>query len=301
MTTTVKIILPGVAARSIAIESKGQSGRRQVLAFTFRRMDEDIRGYYELGLERDRLTQGYSRIEFERTKELLTRVLPAPPARVLDVGGGPGAYAAWLAGQGFDVRLVDAMPLHVEQATELAGGRFSAVVGDARSLEESDGSWDAVLLLGPLYHLLEREERLAALREARRVLRPGGVLAAAAISRFASLLDGFLRGLLDEAGWAVVEADLERGEHRPVGRRVELFTTAYFHRPDELQGEVEDAGFVLDALFGVEGPGWSRPDSPVDEHVFETLLRMARAVEQEPAIIGASAHLLAVAHRAQAG
>jgi hypothetical protein len=107
--------------------------------------------------------------------------------------------------------------------------------------------------------------------------------------------------LLDEVGWAVVESDLERGEHRPVGRQVELFTTAYFHRPDELQGEIEDAGFVVDALFGVEGPGWSRPDVPLDEQVFETLLRMARVVEQEPAIIGASAHLLVLAHLGQAG
>ena len=199
------------------------------------------------------------------------------------------------------MRLVDAMPLHVEQATELAAGRFSAVVGDARKLDEAHASWDAVLLLGPLYHLLEREQRLAALREARRVLRPGGVLAAAAISRFASLLVGFLRDLLDERGWAVVEADLAYGEHRPVGRRVELFTTAYFHRPDELLGEVEDAGFVVNGLFGVEGPGWTRPDAPVDDETFATVLRMARAVEQEPAIIGASAHLLVVARAPEVG
>ena len=282
--------MPVVAARAITVEGNRQFGRRQVI-------DEDIRSYYELGLERDRLTQGYSRIEFERTKELLSRFLPAPPARVLDVGGGPGAYAAWLAGRGYDVRLVDAMPLHVEQATELAAGRFSATVGDARGLREADASWDAVLLLGPLYHLLERDERIAALREARRVLRPRGMLAAAGISRFASLLDGFLRGLLDDAGWAIVEADLAHGEHRPVGRTVELFTTAYFHRPDELRGEVEEAGFVVDALFGVEGPAWSRPDAAVDEQTFVTMLRMARAVEQEPAIVGASAHLLVVARR----
>lgn len=286
--------MPVVAAR--AITTRVNHNPDGIKVFYLSTVDEDIRSYYELGLERDRLRQGYSRIEFERTKELLTRVLPNPPARVLDVGGGPGAYADWLAGQGYDVRLVDAMPLHVEQASELAAGRFSAAVGDARRLEESDASWDAVLLLGPLYHLLERNDRVAALREARRVLRPSGVLAAAAISRFASLLDGFLRGLLDETGWALVEADLANGEHRPVGQDVELFTTAYFHRPDELQSEVEEAGFSVDGVFGVEGPGWSRPDVPVDEQVFATVVRMARAVEQEPAIIGSSAHLLVVAH-----
>ena len=289
--------MPVVSARAIAIESKGQPGRLQVLASTVRPVDEEIRSYYELGLERDRLSQGYSRIEFERTKELLMRFLPTPPARVLDVGGGPGAYASWLADRGYEVKLVDATPLHVDQASELSGGRFSASLGDARGLEEADASFDAVLLLGPLYHLLERAERVTALREAWRVLRPGGVLAAAAISRYASLLDGFLRDLLDEPGWALVEADLVHGEHRPAGRTAELFTTAYFHRPDEFQAEVEEGGFVVEGLFGVEGPGWSRPDVPIDEQVFETLLRMARAVEQEPSIMGASAHFLAIARR----
>ena len=289
--TTVNGLMPIVAARAITtrVNDNPDGGKSR-----FRRVDEEIRRYYELGLERDRLSQGHSRVEFERTRELLRRFLPKPPARVLDVGGGPGAYAAWLADQNYEVRLVDAMPIHVEQATELAAGRFSAVVGDARTLDEAEASWDAVLLLGPLYHLVDRADRVAALREARRVLRPGGVLVAAAISRFASLIDGFLRGLLDETGWAVVEADLAHGQHRPGGRRVELFTTAYFHRPDELQAEVEEAGFLVDGVFGVEGPGWTRPDAPIDEDVLETVVRMARAVEQEPAIIGASAHLLVV-------
>src|SRR5205807_874579 len=119
------------------------------------------------------------------------------PARVLDVGGGPGAYAEWLADVGYDVKLVDALPLHVEQARHRAAGRFIAEEGDARSLPEKDDSYDVVLLLGPLYHLVERGERLGALAEARRVLRPRGLLAAAAISRFGSLLDAFLRGMLD--------------------------------------------------------------------------------------------------------
>ena len=63
-------------------------------------MDEEIRAYYETGVERERLTEGYSRVEFERTKEILARYVPSEPARVLDVGGGPGAYAEWLADAG---------------------------------------------------------------------------------------------------------------------------------------------------------------------------------------------------------
>jgi SAM-dependent methyltransferase len=254
-------------------------------------VDEEIRAYYETGVERDRLAQSYSRVEFERTKEILGRFLP-DRARVLDVGGGPGAYAEWLVDQGHEVRLVDGTPLHVQQALERAQGRFSAAVGDACSLDEADGSYDVVLLLGPLYHLVERDQRLTALREAHRVLRAGGLVAAAAISRFASLLDGLLQRYLgDPRFWEIVQQDLADGQHRSPG---EFFTTAFFHHPDELAAEVEEAGFVLADVLGVEGPGWlliDRADS------YDDIVRVARAVESEPTVIGTSAHLLAVARK----
>lgn len=69
-------------------------------------------------------------------------------------------------------------------------------VGDARNLDFETDSMDAVLLLGPLYHLQERPDRIAALEESLRVLKPGGVLFCAAISRFASFLDGMKQGYL---------------------------------------------------------------------------------------------------------
>jgi ubiquinone/menaquinone biosynthesis C-methylase UbiE len=260
-------------------------------------VDEEIQAYYETGIERDRLTLGYSRIEFERTKELLERHLPRPPARLLDVGGGPGVYADWLAGLGYEVRLLDPSPLHVTQAIERSGHRFTAAEGDARHLDEEDESYDAVLLLGPLYHLTERDDRLAALAEARRVVRPGGVVAAAAISRFASLLDGLYAGYLrDPSFWPIVERDLADGQHRsPPGASV--FTTAFFHRPEELAAEVRETGFELEGVFGVEGPGWLLGDRWEDAGAREDILRVARAVEGEPAVIGTSSHLLAIARK----
>lgn len=261
-------------------------------------IDPEIRAHYELGVELDRLERGASRIEFVRTKELLRRFLPPAPARVLDVGGGPGVYAEWLADDGYEVRLVDAVSLHVEHAGARAAGRFTAVQGDARELDERDETYDAVLLLGPLYHLPDRRDRLRALSEARRVVRTRGMVALAAISRFASLLDGLLQGhLRDAVGRAMVERDLATGVHRSPPDRPALFTTAYFHRPEELHTEVEEAGLTLDGVFGVEGPGWLLGDRLKDELVRDDVLTVARAVEQEPTVIGASGHLLAIAHR----
>ena len=195
-------------------------------------MDPGIESHYGTGYERARLFPGGTpALEFVRSLELLDRLLPAPPAEVLDVGGGPGTYAAPLARRGCQVHLVDPLLLHVEQARAAGAGpdaAFTAARGDARELAEPAGSQDAVLLFGPMYHLTRAEDRQQALGEARRVLRPGGLLLAMAISRFASLVDGVYEGWLDDSLFRrIVDQDLADGQHRnpdPVGRP-QFFTT----------------------------------------------------------------------------
>ena len=259
-------------------------------------IDAAILGYYLRGEEQARLTAG-CRLELVRTQEILGRVLPPAPARVLDVGGGAGVHALPLIERGYDVTLIDPVPLHVTQAR--AAGVADARAGDARRLDVEDASADAVLLLGPLYHLITREDRLAALREARRVTRPGGTLVAAAISRFASTLDGLLGGFLLEAEFEeIVERDVASGEHRNPHDREGWFTTAYFHRPDELAEEVAAAGWTVDALLAVEGAGAPLADVDTwldDPHRREVLLRAIRRLEAEPSLLGASPHLLVTA------
>ena len=214
-------------------------------------------------------------------------------------------HAAWLAQDGYDVHLVDAMELHIEQARATALSQphapFTAAVGDARSLDEPATSADAVLLLGPLYHLTALEDRLGALREAARVARPGSAVFVAAISRFASLIDGLVQGFLVEHRFrAIVERDLLDGQHRNPTARRHWFTTAYFHHPDELRDEVLTAGLELVEVLGVEGPGAQVPDLATrwEDPVWrEALLFVARAVESEPSMLGAAGHLMAVARK----
>jgi SAM-dependent methyltransferase len=263
--------------------------------------DEDITAYYDRGEEAGRLGS-WGRLELLRTQVLLERCLPAAPAAVLDVGGGPGAYSVWLAGLGYDVVLVDPVALHVTQAR--AAGVERAEVGDARALPFADASADAVLLLGPLYHLPDADDRRRALAEAWRVLRPGGVLAAAAITRFASTLDGLLKGYaVDPAFERTIERVLEDGRHTNPQRHPGWFTTAYFHLPDDLAAEVRAAGFDLEGLFAIEGVGEWLPN--VDEWLDDpsrraALLRAIARVETEPSLLGASPHLLAVGAKREA-
>jgi len=266
-------------------------------------IDPAIESHYGTGCERSRLFPGGNlSLEFVRSMELLDRLLPRPPAQLLDVGGGPGTYAGPLARRGYRVHLVDPVPLHVEQARQAAGGdpaaSFTAAGGDARELAERAESQDAVLLFGPLYHLTEAAQRRQALAEARRVLRPGGRLLAMAVCRFASLLGGLYEGWLEDPDFRpIVDQDLLDGQHRnpdPVGRP-EFFTTAYFHTPDGLASEIERTGFTGIAIYGVEGPGWPLRLEWTDPHRREQILFAARSAERQPSLTGFSHHLIAAA------
>jgi SAM-dependent methyltransferase len=260
-----------------------------------------MREHYELGKERDRLDGPRGQLEFERTKEIVLRHLPPPPATVADIGGGSGRYALWLAELGYRVLHRDLMPLHVEQVRQAAAGNpnVHSAVADARNLDLADDSADAVLLLGPLYHLDRRQERLRALGEVRRVLRPGAPVFAVAISRWSARLDWMLSRIYQQAPEA--GSGLESVE--TTGKLPPPFPgsfSGYTHRPGQLRAELAAAGFSVRSLVAVEGPAFLLDDlgarlaDPLDRVV---VLETARALERVPELLGASPHLLATATR----
>ncbi len=258
-----------------------------------------MRAYYERGEEADRLIRsGKGRLEFERTKEILLRALPAPPATVADIGGGPGQYTLWLAGLGYRVVHRDLVQLHVDQVRDLAGRGLAvdSAVGDAVSLDLSDASVDAVLLLGPLYHLERRADRVRALREAARIARPGGPVFGAAISRWAARLDGMLRERIyvtyPQAD-ALVDGVERTGLLPPLGPGS---FCGFTHRPGQLRAEFTSAGFTVADLVGVEGGAYllnDLDDRSTDERAWQVVMEAARAHERVPELLGLSPHLLA--------
>jgi SAM-dependent methyltransferase len=267
---------------------------------------EEMLAYYERGDEAGRLFEGLGLLESARVKELVERFFPPPPAVVLDVGGGPGEYAAWLARSGYEVHLFDVVPLHVEQARQISAAQpahpiASMEVGDARRLDHADGCADAVLLHGPLYHLTEREERLEALREARRILRPGGVLLAVGITCYGSTLAGLMNGWVDDARYLdMCKREVLEGQHVTPPGWPNLFTTAYFHRMGELDEELEEAGLVHEVTLAVEGPAWVVPEFEEKwghEGQREAILEVVRLLEGEAGALGMSPHHLAVGRK----
>jgi len=246
--------------------------------------------------EADRLhINAFGRLERERTKELLSRELPPAPAHILDVGGGPGVYASWLASLGYTVTLIDPVARHREQAAQY--GTFTVEAGDARALSAADGSADAVLMFGPLYHLPDAAERAQALREANRVVKPGGLIAAAFISRHSPLLDLASKLRINDDTIVGLLRPLSQDGTNDPGTG---FTVAYFHTVQEIRQDFAAAALADPTIRGIEGPLFPLLCSGLVEDradYFEAALRAARLAEDYPDLLPTTAHLLAVTRR----
>lgn len=269
-------------------------------------IDKDVLAKYNAGIEKGRLHKGIGLIEFERTKEILREMLPPPPAVIYDIGGAYGEYSYYLAALGYDVYLYDIAEKNIEMSHKL-GKKLdltlkAAEVADARSIDRPDNSADAILLFGPLYHIVDREERLLCLKECYRLLKPNGMLFTAAISRYATMLKYTSRydkrpRLDDDAFFKMLESTVNTGIHtkKPMG-------LSYFHKPDELREEIETEGFVDTDIRGILGPvwlvrnldkAWKKPEKRA------ALMRVVRLLEKEESLFGLSTHFLSISEKAE--
>ena len=257
--------------------------------------DENVQNEWErLGIRH--------RTELAVTLRALGEFLPPAPARVIDIGGGPGRYTFALTESGYRVSLVDLSPGNLafarEKAVELNLHPEKILLANALDLSVFPAeSFDAALLMGPLYHLWAYEERLQALREARRLLKPGGVVFAAFISRFAPFCDAASKGF----AWALEEPDTnEKLLTTGINSGAEDgFTDAYFAHPDEVIPLGEAAGFETLLRLGCEGvaAGHEAFINSLEGKDFETWADLNYRIGKDPAAIGASDHILYIGRK----
>lgn len=256
---------------------------------------------YNAGVEKGRLHRGLGLIEFARTKEILLEELPPPPAVIYDIGGAYGEYAFWLSELGYAVHLFDLAEEHIRMARESNSHAIKPLAAmeaaDARSIDRPDASADAILLFGPLYHIVDRAERAKCLAECGRLLKPGGKLFTANITCFSTALKYTelydRRPVLDDAeSYRMIEATVHTGLHR--GNEIGL---VYFHRPEELRQEIAAAGFTNVELRGVIGPAWiirNLDEVWTDPVKREAILRIVRLLEREESLMGFSTHFMSI-------
>lgn len=263
-----------------------------------------VEAHYNRNAEREWERLERHRTEFAITCRMLDEYLPRPPGKILDVGGGPGRYAIHLTRLGYHVTLLDisqaSLSLALEKATKEGIYLPTPILGNALTLpEEFTGLFDAVLLMGPLYHLLAAEERLAAVCEAHRVLRAGGYVAASFITRFAPLRDVAIHS----PQWILDNPDryrqlLEAGLNPAYDSSA--FPDSFFIHPDDIAPLMRAGGFRMEALQGCEGlmAGHEDTVNELTGELWDVWVDLNYRLGREPSLFGASDHLLYIGSKA---
>jgi ubiquinone/menaquinone biosynthesis C-methylase UbiE len=267
-------------------------------------MNDPIVDYYSNYDEKNRLIVRHS-LERIRTQEIISRYLVQKNLKILDIGGAAGVYSFWLSKLGHSVDLVDITPKHIDQAKEheKESGIIlnSIVVGDALNLQFENERYDIALLMGPMYHLLDKENRKKALSEAKRILKQSGIMFISAISKYASMFDGFLEDIVnDNEFYKIICRDLETGKHINHTDNPNYFTDSFFHHPNELKNEIIESGLKIIDMLAVEGFGNYVPnieEKMKNQEYKMKLLEILRITEKESSIMGISNHFLCIVKR----
>lgn len=279
-------------------------------------IDKSVLAGYNAGIEKNRLRAGIGLIEFERTKELLLESLPKPPAVIYDIGGGYGEYSWWLASLGYEVHLFDLSETNIEMSKELASEYpdsklKAAMVCDARSIPRKTGSADAILFMGPLYSIIEYEERILAIKECYRLLKDDGVIFSAALTPYSVLLhcitvyhkeEAKKKDALDNPDiMKMIARELKDGCHiNPEKKILNGLGTSHLHTAKALKAELELGGFAHTIVHGVMGGAWLAPNLDElleNETTKAALMATVRLLDTHEEVIGLSGHLLAISRK----
>ncbi|AUN14617.1 hypothetical protein RSJ16_10465 [Paraclostridium sordellii] len=269
---------------------------------------DEVFDFYNNGAEKGRLERGLGIVEFYRTKEVLSNYIVKKGNIIYDVGGGIGVYSSWLASEGNEVHLLELAPNAVEYAikSQSKDNLFKAEVCDARNINRENESADIVLLMGPLYHLQNKEDRKKVLNEAKRVLKKGGILFSVGISKFSSTtwaISTYGNGnefLDDPIYFNMIQNELISGVHIRPKEYSNFITQAYFHTPRELQEELEVVGFETIQKHAIEGVIWFTPflnEYWKDEEKRNILLKILNQTDTEESLMGMSPHFMIVSKK----
>lgn len=262
-------------------------------------INKSIEQFYNNSSEETRLNQGMGVFEFERIKTLIEKYIPNQCSTIIDVGGGTGKYAEWLAKKGHVVHLVDPIKKHIKLAQNRAHklkNKFTVNYGEARKLEFPNNFADLIILHGPLYHLQKREDRALCIKEAKRILKNNGIILGFAINYTASTLIGLLNGYIHKKPFLnMCKEELTTGLHHQPDVFPWVLAEAYYHRPEQLKEEFINQQLHHINIHAVEGIAWLDKDfflSMVNNSRKETLLQLLNITETDDALLAFSPHIM---------
>ncbi len=246
----------------------------------------------------------YHSLEFLVTMHYLQKYLP-PSGRILDAGGGPGRYSIELCKAGYEVVLLDLSSGNIALAQNKLKSQPQAVqkrlvefvVGDVRDLARFElDSFDAILCLDPLTYLSEEADRIQAVSELVRVVKPGGLVYISGRG-YLALPRTLLKIANDYFLDPVFAAFIETGDIPIQGH------TCHFFRADELRQLTESCGLTTVEMAGCEGLATSLSEATnllaQDEAKWKRWVALVLETSAEPAVVDMAEHILHIGRAPQ--
>jgi len=259
----------------------------------------ELENFYNKASEETRLEKGMGIFEFERIKELIQLHISKPKSTIIDIGGGTGKYAEWLAKNGHEVHLIEPVLKHVKLAEKRAKklkNPFSVTIGEAKKIPCKNDTADVVILHGPLYHLQKREDRVNAILEAKRVLKKGGLILGFAINYTASTLVGLMNGMIHaNSFFEMCKEELTTGIHNAPRDFPFLLADAYYHKPQDLKEEFLEQNLEFINLFAVESLIWLDSEyfaNMLDKKKSKTLKALQQLTQNDEYLLPFSPHMM---------
>lgn len=260
---------------------------------------EALIAQYTSANEDSRLTRQYiTQMEFDTTMHTLQGLITSG-TKVCELGAATGRYSLTFAKQGCEVTAVELVPEQVEilkQNAESQSLTLNVYQGNACDVPFiASESQDLCVVLGPLYHLQSSNEREQAIREAKRILKPGGTLAVAYISRY------FVAGMFAQKFPELMTPDV-LSELRTQGtvsspKADSFFNVGYFSTPEEMENLLTDQEMEISHHVATDGIGRYISDgvNQFTPSQYQTWLNYHLATCAEPSVLGSSNHGLVLA------
>lgn len=262
-------------------------------------ISKKLEDFYNKASEETRLEKGMGIFEFERIKELIEKHISIANSTIIDIGGGTGKYAEWLATKNHTVHLIEPVAKHIKLAEKRAKklkNPFSVTKGEAKTIPFKDNTADLVILHGPLYHLQNREDRVAAINEAKRVVKKDGIILGFAINATASAVVGLMNGMIHaNSFFEMCKKELTTGIHDAPKDFPFLLADAFYHKPQDLKAEFLEQNLTFINIFAVEGMIWLDNEyfaNMLDKKKSKTLKQLQKLTENDEYLLPFSPHMM---------
>lgn len=238
------------------------------------------------------------KIEFDITKRYMDEYIIGENLEIFDIGGGAGRYSIYLAEKGHRVSLLDLSKRNIEVAKEKSAERGISleayIHGNALGLDKYEQKYDVILLMGPLYHLINESDRRAAVDGALRLLKPNGIIIASFISNYAPIQD-YLKGVYPIESVDELLVYLKNG----VNQGDKGFTIAYFTDYKEAKDLMNSFGLTELVFAGVENilGAKEKEVNMLEDYEYKKWLEIGYQLSQDENLMGTSEHFLYIGRK----